>query len=93
MPRNGARRINGFFWADTQVGDKLYKRGQLVPAFGNLQADGTTSSLNWLYTGSYTEEDGNKSKRRDPSQTPMQAGNWPVSQLVMVLAGESPHSV
>ena len=87
-----ARRINGFFWADTQVGDKLYKRGQLVPAFGNLQADGTTSSLNWLYTGSYTEEDGNKSKRRDPSQTPMQAAFglypnwswcWPVNRRIL----------
>ena len=91
-PEEWTRRINGFFWADTKVGDKLYKKGQLVPAFGNLQADGTTSSLNWLYTGSYTEEDGNKSKRRDPSQTPMQANIglypnwswcWPVNRRIL----------
>ncbi len=86
------RRINGFFWADTKVGNKTYKKGDLVPAFGNLQADGTTSSLNWLYAGSYTEEDGNKSKRRDPSQTPMQAAIglypnwswcWPVNRRIL----------
>ncbi len=72
-PEEWARRINGFFWADSKVGDKTYKRGQLVPTFGVLKDDGTTSSLNWIYTGSWTEEDGNKSRRRDPSQTPMQA--------------------
>lgn len=86
------RRINGFFCEDTKVGKKLYKKGQLVPAFGQLQADGTTSSLNWLYTGSYTEEEGNKSKRRDPSQTPMQAKIglypnwswcWPVNRRIL----------
>ena len=91
-PEEWTRRINGFFWADAKVGDKQYRKGQLVPAFGNLQADGTTSSLNWLYTGSYTEEDGNKSKRRDPSQTPMQANIglypnwswcWPVNRRIL----------
>ena len=80
-PEEWTRRINGFFWADTKIGNRLYKKGDLVPAFGNLQADGSTSSLNWLYTGSYTEDEGNKSKRRDPTQTPMQAAiglypNW-----------------
>jgi formate dehydrogenase major subunit len=75
------KRINGFFWADTKVGDKLYKRGQLVPTFGALTTDGATSSLNWVYTGSFTEEGGNLSKRRDTTQTPMQAAiglypNW-----------------
>ena len=86
------RRINGFFWADTKIGNRLYKKGDLVPAFGNLQADGSTSSLNWLYTGSYTEDEGNKSKRRDPTQTPMQAAIglypnwswcWPVNRRIL----------
>ena len=72
-PEDWGRRINGFFWADSKVGDKAYKRGQLVPTFGVLKDDGTTSSLNWIYTGSWTEEDGSKSRRRDPSQTPLQA--------------------
>jgi formate dehydrogenase major subunit len=86
------RRINGFFCADSKVGDKMYKRGQLVPAFGALKDDGTTSSLNWLYAGSWTEEDGNKSKRRDKGQTPMQAKIglypnwswcWPVNRRIL----------
>ena len=91
-PEEWTRRINGFFWADTTIGNKTYKKGQLVPAFGNLKEDGSTSSLNWLYTGSYTEEEGNKSKRRDPSQTPMQANIglypnwswcWPVNRRIL----------
>ena len=86
------RRINGLFWADSKVGGKTYKRGQLVPAFGQLKEDGSTSSLNWLYCGSFTEEEGNKSKRRDPSQTPMQAAIglypnwswcWPVNRRIL----------
>lgn len=91
-PEEWTRRINGFFWVDTKIGNRLYKKGDLVPAFGNLQADGTTSSLNWLYTGSYTEDEGNKSKRRDPTQTPMQAAIglypnwswcWPVNRRIL----------
>ena len=91
-PEEWTRRINGFFWADTKIGNRRYKKGDLVPAFGNLQADGSTSSLNWLYTGSYTEDEGNKSKRRDPTQTPMQAAIglypnwswcWPVNRRIL----------
>ncbi len=86
------KRINGFFTADTKVGDKEYKKGQLVPTFGALAANGSTSSLNWLYTGSFTEEDGNKTKRRDPKQTAMQekiglypnwAWCWPVNRRII----------
>ncbi len=76
-----AKRINGQFEADCVFNGKKYRKGQQVPMFTALKDDGTTSSLNWLYAGSWTEEDGNKSKRRDPSQTPMQANiglfpNW-----------------
>jgi formate dehydrogenase major subunit len=87
-----SKRINGFFLADAKFGDKEYKKGQLVPTFGALAADGSTSSLNWLYTGSFTEEDGNKTKRRDPKQTPMQekiglypnwAWCWPVNRRII----------
>jgi formate dehydrogenase major subunit len=87
-----ARRINGRFTADTKVNNKQYKKGHLVPSFTALAVDGSTSSLNWLYTGSYTEEDGNKSKRRDPKQTPMQAAIgmypnwawcWPVNRRIL----------
>jgi formate dehydrogenase major subunit len=87
-----ARKINGYFLADTKVGDKEYKKGQLVPAFPALKDDGTTSCLNWLYCGGYTEEDGFKAKRRDATQTPMQAAiglypnwawAWPVNRRIL----------
>jgi formate dehydrogenase major subunit len=90
MPRPG--RSTAIYLADTKVGDKEYKKGQLVPAFPALKDDGTTSCLNWLYCGGYTEEDGNKAKRRDPTQTPMQAAiglypnwawAWPVNRRIL----------
>jgi formate dehydrogenase major subunit len=91
-PEEWARRVNGFFLKDTTVNGKEYKKGQLVPSFTALADDGSTSSLNWLYSGSYTEEDGNKAQRRDPSQTPMQAAIglypkwswcWPVNRRIL----------
>ncbi len=86
------KKINGYFIKDTKVGDKLYKKGQLLPSFTALKDDGSTASLNWLYAGSFTEEDGNKSKRRDPSQTKLQKAIglypnwswcWPVNRRIL----------
>jgi formate dehydrogenase major subunit len=57
-----SREINGF--AETDIPDK-YSRGQLIATFGDLMADGSTSSANWLYTQSYNERDGNRQKWRD----------------------------
>jgi formate dehydrogenase major subunit len=91
-PEATAKRINGFFTRDTKIGDKEYKKGQLVPGFPNLQADGSTTSLNWLYCGGYTEAEGNLAKRRDLTQTPMQAAihlypkfswAWPVNRRIL----------
>ncbi len=87
-----AQKINGKFTRDVKIGDKEYKKGQQVPSFVHLQADGSTSSLNWLYCGGYTEEAGNLSKRRDLTQTPMQAAinlfpkfswTWPVNRRIL----------
>ena len=39
--------------------------GKLMASFSGLKADGTTTSGNWLYCASYTE-DGNMAERRDP---------------------------
>ncbi len=58
-----AKEINGYFLADVTVKGKDYKAGTLVPSFAFLQADGTTSSGNWLYCHSYTEK-GNMAARR-----------------------------
>ncbi len=87
-----SRRINGQFEKDCEVGGKKYKKGQQVPMFTALQADGSTSSLNWLYAGSWTEEEGFKAKRRDPEQTKMQANIglfpkwswcWPANRRIL----------
>jgi formate dehydrogenase major subunit len=58
-----AKEINGYFLADVTVKGKMYRAGTLVPSFAFLQADGTTSSGNWLYCQSYTEK-GNMAARR-----------------------------
>ena len=58
-----AKEINGYFLADVKVKGKMYRAGTLVPSFAFLQADGTTSSGNWLYCQSYTEK-GNMAARR-----------------------------
>jgi formate dehydrogenase major subunit len=57
-----SREINGF--AEADIPDK-YSKGQLIATFGDLMADGSTSSANWLYTQSYNEKDGNRQKWRD----------------------------
>ncbi len=91
-PEDVAQRINGRFTKDVEFKGKKYKKGQQVPSFVALADDGSTSSLNWLYAGSYTEEAGNKAKRRSLEQTPMQAKInlypnyawcWPVNRRIL----------
>ena len=57
-----AKEINGYYLED--LVDKkaappktIGKKGHLATNFVTLQADGTTSCGNWLYSGSYTEKD------------------------------------
>ena len=68
-----AREINGKFTKDVTIKDVTYKKGDQVPGFPLLQADGSTTSLNWVYCGGYPAADKNLAKRRDLTQTPMQA--------------------
>jgi formate dehydrogenase major subunit len=90
-PHKVAKIINGYFLKDVKIGDTEYKAGTLVPSFAMLQADGSTSSGNWIYCGSYTEK-GNMTARRDKTQTPMQAAidlypnwawAWPVNRRII----------
>jgi formate dehydrogenase major subunit len=50
--------------------------GELLPSFTKLMDDGTTSSGNWLYCASYTE-DGNMAARRDATPGPFDIGLYP----------------
>jgi len=71
-----AKEINGYFTRDVNVKGKLCKKGTLVPSFAWLQADGSTSSANWLYCHSYTEK-GNMSARRSKVDAPNNIGLYP----------------
>ncbi len=71
-----AKEINGYFLRDVNVKGKSYKKGTLVPSFGSLQDDGSTSSGNWLYCNSYTEK-GNMAARRSAKDAPNNIGLYP----------------
>lgn len=73
-----AQEINGYDLTD----------GRLLSSFGQLNDDGSTSSGNWLYCGSFSEA-GNMMARRDPSD-PTGLGyhhewafSWPANRRVL----------
>jgi len=90
-----AQRINGVFLEDTVIEDKAkgtkteFKKGQLVPGFGNLQADGKTACGNWCISGSYTVDGLNKMASRgkeDPTGLglfPNWSFAWPVNRRIL----------
>ncbi len=73
-----AREING----------REIATGRQLSGFGELKADGSTSSGNWLYCGSFTEA-GNLMARRDPGDPSGMgryenwAWNWPMNRRVL----------
>ncbi len=75
-PHKVAKEINGYWLVDKKIGDVTYKAGTLVPSFALLQADGSTSSGNWLYTSSYTDK-GNMAARRGQEDAPNNIGLYP----------------
>jgi formate dehydrogenase major subunit len=83
-----AKEINGYFLKDIKINDTIFKKGTLVPSFVFLKDDGSTSSGNWLYCGSYTEE-GNMAARRskeDPSGIGLYqnwAWCWPANRRII----------
>jgi formate dehydrogenase major subunit len=88
-PHKVAKQINGYFLDDVKVGETVYKKGTLVPSFAFLQANGTTSSGNWIYCGSYTEK-GNMAARRSQKDAPNGIGlypefawAWPVNRRII----------
>jgi len=87
-----AREINGFYTRDIldDQGDVIHKKGELVNNFVGLKDDGSTTSANWLYSGSYNE-DGNMMARRDNTDNhPTSIGlylnwawAWPVNRRII----------
>jgi formate dehydrogenase major subunit len=88
-PHKVAKEINGYFVKDVTIKGKTFKKGTLVPSFAFLQADGSTSSGNWLYCNSYTEK-GNMAARRGQKDAPNNIGLfpefawcWPVNRRII----------
>jgi formate dehydrogenase major subunit len=85
-----AREINGRALADVTdpATNTTIKAGQQLPGFAFLRDDGSTSSGNWLYCGSWTEA-GAMIQRRgtdDPSGLgiyPNWGWSWPANRRVM----------
>jgi len=82
-----AKEINGYFLRDISVKGKHFKKGDLVPSFAYLQADGSTSSANWLYCNSYTNK-GNMAARRKKEKSGIGlnlgwAWCWPVNRRII----------
>ena len=48
-PHKVAKTINGYFLEDVTIDGTVYKKGTLVPTFGFLQVNGSTSSGCWVY--------------------------------------------
>ncbi len=92
-----AMEINGYYLEDlfdkkVTPPKQLGKKGELCTNFVTLQADGTTSCGNWIYSGSYTQKDGkiiNMMARRgkeDPTGLGLFAGwawAWPVNRRII----------
>ncbi len=92
-----AKEINGYYLED--VYDRtvsppkiLGKKGDLCASFVHLQADGSTSCGNWIYSQSYTQKEGkviNMMARRgknDPTGLglyPEWAWAWPVNRRIL----------
>ena len=86
-----AKEINGKALADLHDDKQTptdIKAGQQLPGFAWLKDDGTTTSGNWIYCGSWTEA-GALTQRRDPSDPsglgihPNWAWSWPANRRVL----------
>jgi len=85
-----AKELNGRAIGDVTdpATQQVIKAGQQLPGFAFLRDDGSTSSANWLYCGSWTEA-GPLIQRRgtdDPSGLgiyPNWAWSWPMNRRVM----------
>lgn len=92
-----AKEVNGYYLEDlfdkkVTPQKQLGKKGALCTNFVTLQADGTTSCGNWIYSGSYTQKDDkvtNMMARRgkdDPTGLGLFSGwawAWPVNRRII----------
>jgi formate dehydrogenase major subunit len=87
-----AREFNGQALEDVpdpkNPGAFLVRKGEQVPGFAVLQADGSTACGCWIFAGSWTQA-GNQMARRDASDpsglgvTPAWSWSWPANRRVL----------
>jgi len=88
-PLKVAKTVNGYFLEDVTISDKTYKKGELVPGFALLQADGKTSSGCWISCGGFSQDGTNLMARRkkdDPTGLglyPQWSWAWPVNRRII----------
>ncbi len=84
-----AKAINGYFLEDRSIGTAAYKKGELVPGFPNLQADGSTSCGMWIFSGAFTRDGKNNMALRgkeDPTGLglyPNWSYSWPMNRRII----------
>jgi len=90
-----AKQVNGYFLQDVVFEDKEkgtkdeFKKGETVPSFARLMADGSTSGGNWLMAGSFDQKGVNKMMQRgkeDPTGLglfPNWAFAWPLNRRII----------
>jgi formate dehydrogenase major subunit len=91
-PEELARESNGQALADLpdpkNPGQFLAREGEQLSTFAHLQADGSTASGCWIFTGSWTEK-GNQMARRDAADptglgaTGGWAWSWPANRRIL----------
>jgi formate dehydrogenase major subunit len=94
-PLKVSKQMNGYFLKDTLIEDKakgtttLFKKGQLMPTFGNLKDDGSTCAGNWVHSGSFDEKGLNKMAKRGKSDPtglglyPEWSYAWPLNRRII----------
>ena len=92
-PLKTAKAINGYFLEDVDIVSAgvttSYKKGELVPGFPNLQADGRTTCGMWVFSGAFTRDGQNNMARRlkdDPTGLglyPTWCFAWPMNRRII----------
>ena len=83
-----AKQMNGYFLADVEVMGQKFKKGDQVPGFALLLADGNTSCGNWLHSSSYTNAGNMMARRKKDDPTglglfPAWSWCWPVNRRII----------
>lgn len=88
-PEEVAKEANGYALADlsNDQGQLVSRQGELLSDFSQLRDDGSTSSFNWIFCGSWTKA-GNQMARRDNTDTghgvtPGWAWAWPANRRIL----------